>query len=67
MLIHLVSEASIPNVVQAHELIEPIRASVRQDETIESNGETCFSKRLHRCRLSEYACASRNKYVTTVV
>ena len=36
VLVHLVAQAGVADVVQAHELIEAIGAAVRQDEPVEA-------------------------------
>ncbi len=39
VVIHLVAQAGIADLVQAHELVETVGAAVRQDQPVQCHGE----------------------------
>ena len=55
VLVHLIAETRVADLVESHELIEPVRPPVRQHEPIKGDGEACLAVRLDRFRLAEHA------------
>ena len=67
MLIHLVAKSRIADLIQAEELIEPLRASVWHDQAMKRHRQPRLSQRLNRPGFTEDACPCRNQNVLTAV
>src|SRR5918994_5540296 len=67
MLVYLIAETRITDVVQAHELIEAVRASVRHHQSIEVHREPGIAERLHRLRFAEHARSRRYQHESPVM
>ena len=67
VLVHAVAQARVPDLVEPQELIERVRAAIRQHEPVERDGEARLAERLHRRRLAEHARAGRNQDVLPAV
>src|SRR4029077_19965418 len=67
VLVHLIAEARIADLVQAHELIEAVGTSVWEHKPTEGNSKPRFAERLDWLRFSQHARTSGNDDVLTVV
>src|SRR5687767_7659622 len=67
MLVYLIAETRIANIVQAHELIEAVRASVRHHQSIEGHGEPRIAERLDGLGFAEHARSRRYQHESAVM
>src|ERR1700719_1243504 len=58
VLVHLITKAGVPDLVQANELVEAVRAAVWHQEAMEPDSKTRLSERLNRPGLPKDAFAS---------
>ncbi len=51
MVVDLVAQSGIADLVEAHELIEAVAATVRHEQPMKGHGEARLAERLHWLRL----------------
>jgi hypothetical protein len=67
MVVHLIAQARITRLIEALELVEAQRESIRHDEAMEENGKAGLAKSVHLSRLAENLRACRYEQVLAVV
>src|SRR5688572_17524898 len=67
MLVDLITQAGVADVVQSHELIEPVRATVRHHKSVERDREPTLAIGLHWVCLAEDSRAGGNEDMATVM
>ena len=67
VLVHAIAQARVADLVEPHELVEWIRAPIREHETVKRHGEARLAQGLHRCGLAEHPSARRNQDVLAAV
>jgi hypothetical protein len=61
VVIHLVAQAGVADLVQAHELVEPVGAAVGHDQPVQATARRDSPERLDGPRLAEDPGAGGNQ------